>query len=219
MFFKSRIAVVSFAVVLLAAAIASPFFVRSWQDYGLNRMAEQCRRAREQKEWDTLEALAARWTDLEPTAGEAWMYRGQAAVARKDWSAAAEAFWKVPDSDALAVSAMTEVSKLCFGQLDDPLKGVAACERILRINPKAAGPQEPLIGFYTTTLQREKLTRQIQAAIEAHSEPREAYIYWFLRNTLGSSDSVEILDRWLIRYPDEEYFLVAQGSAAAGFDQ
>jgi len=210
MLFKSRIAVVCFAVVLLAAAIGSPFFVRAWRDFGLNQMAEQCRRAREQKDWDTLGALAVRWTDLEPTAGEAWMYRGQAAMARQDWSAAAEAFWKVPDSDALAVSAMTEVSKLCFGQLDDPLKGVAACERILGINPKAAGPQEPLIGFYATTLQREKLSQQIQAAIEAECEPREAYIYWFLRHTLGSSDSVQILDRWLIRYPDEESFLVAR---------
>jgi hypothetical protein len=110
MFFKPRIAVVCFAVVLLAAAMASPFFVRAWRDFGLNQMAEQCRRAREQKDWDTLGALAVRWTDLEPNAGEAWMYRGQAAMARQDWSAAAEAFWKVPDSDALAVSAMTSGS-------------------------------------------------------------------------------------------------------------
>jgi hypothetical protein len=138
------------------------------------------------------------------------MYRGQAATGKKNWAEAANAFWNVPDTDAHAVSAMIEISKLAFSSLNDPLKGVAACQRILNIDPHAAGAQKQLIGFYATTLQREKLLRQILAAIQSQSEPREAYVHYFLLYTMRSKDAVDLNELWLKSHPDEELFLVAR---------
>ena len=147
---------------------------------------------------------------VDPLNGEAWICRGQAANGQGDSSAAVDHFWNVPDSDSYAIQAMTEVSKLSFGQLNDPLKGVAACERLLRFNPRNGAAHEALIGFYASTLQRGKLSDQIRVSVEAQVEPREAYIYDFLLQTLGSADAVPIIEHWMQRYPDNEALLVAR---------
>lgn len=200
-------------IILLVAGIvliALPFAQRHWNDYRCSALAKQCRTARNNEEWDKLQALANDWTSRDPQDGEAWLNRGIAAKGLGAWSEAAEHFWQVPDSTPQAVPAMIELSKLSFTHLNQPLRGEAACERILRGNPFAAGARQQLIWFYAMTLQRAKLRQQILEAIQLQREPREAYVYYFLLYSLKSEEAVALNTRWLEGSPDSELFLVAR---------
>ena len=209
MFMNRRIVLVCAASLILITAVAAPFVYPIWSELRRADLAEACGAAKSERRWNELQRLADRWTAWEPENGEAWMYRGQAASGRQDWEQALASFWQVPDSDPQVVPALIEVSKLAFTRLNNPLKGAAACERILQIDPRAAGARQQLIGFYAATLQREKLLRQIQQGVETQSEPREAYAYAFLLYTLRSKEGIDLNERWLKSSPDEELFLVA----------
>lgn len=198
-------------VMIVTAGLALGSFAawRSWNDYRRGSLPNLCRLARTGQRWEELQGLAEEWTRLDPQNGEAWMNRGLAANARKEWEQAAEHFWRVPDSSPQAIPAMIEVSKLAFTHLNKPLKGVEACERILKIDPAAAGARQQLIWFYSMTLQRAKLRQQILEAIERRCEPREAYVYYFLLYTIRSQDAVGLNQRWLQGSPNSELFQVA----------
>ncbi len=201
----TSILLVGVAVVLLTL----PFALRHWNDYRCATLAKQCRLARNNDEWDKLQALTTDWTSRDPQNGEAWLNRGIAATGQGSWAEAAEHFWQVPDSTLQAVPAMIELSKLSFTHLNQPLRGEAACERILAIDPLAAGARQQLIWFYAMTLQRAKLRQQILEAIRLEREPREAYVYYFLLSTLRSEEAVALNTRWLEGSPNSELFLVA----------
>jgi tetratricopeptide (TPR) repeat protein len=197
-------------LVATIAAVASPVAWRRWNDHRRSELTKKCRIARNSQRWDELQALADAWTRWDPQNGEAWFNRGVAANGRQAWADAAEYFWLVPDTAPQAIPAMIELSKLAFTRLNDPLKGVDACERILTIDPRASGARQQLIWFHAMTLQRAKLKQQILKAIELQREPREAYVYYFLLNTLRSQDAVDLNARWLLAMPDSELFLVAR---------
>ena len=207
---RRRLTLLSFAVIVVVAACVVPSTYRGWCSFRRREAAAQCRAALSRQRWDEMESIADRWSAWDPQNGEAWQYRAQAAGFKKDWPAAAKFLWRIPDGDPRMVQAMIEVSKLGFTHLNDPLQGVKACERILQNNPQAAGAQQQLIWFYAMTLQREKLLRQIRSAINVQSEPREAYVYFFLADTSRSGVAVKINERWLESAPDAELFQVAR---------
>lgn len=196
--------------VALIAACGVPIAWQRWTNYRRDQFTRQCRAARSSQRWEELQGLAGDWTRWDPQNGEAWMNRGLAANARQQWAEAAESFGHIQDSDPQVIPAMIEVSKLAFTHLNDPLRGVAACERILKIDPRAAGARQQLIWFFAMTLQRDKLLQQIRDAIKYQREPREAYVYYFLLYTLRSQDAVDLNSRWLQGAPDAELFLVAR---------
>ena len=207
---RRRLTLLSFAVIAAVAACVVPPAYRGWCDFRKREAAAQCRAALSRQRWDEVESIADRWSAWDPNNGEVWQYRAQAAGFKKDWPTAAKFLWRIPDGDPRVVQAMIEVSKLAFTHLNDPLQGVEACERILRTEPKAAGAQQQLIWFYAMTLQREKLLKQIRTAINAQSEPREAYVYFFLADTSRSGMAVKINEQWLKSSPDAELFQVAR---------
>lgn len=202
--------VILIVVVAAVTVVGSPVAWRQWNESRRVQLTKQCRLARHSQRWDELQALADTWTHWDPQNGEAWLNRGIAANARGAWSDAANDFWRVPDSTPQAIPAMIELSKLAFTHLNEPLRGVEACERILRIDPLAAGARQQLIWFYAMTLQRAKLRQHILEAIKLQREPREAYVYYFLLYTLRSQDAVDLNSRWLQAAPDSELFLVAR---------
>lgn len=207
---RRRLTLLSFAVIAAVTACVAPPAYRGWCSFRKREAAAQCRAAMSRQSWDELESIADRWSAWDPQNGEVWQYRAQAAGFRKDWPTAAKFLWRIPDGDPRAVQAMIEVSKLGFTHLNDPLQGAKACERILQNNPQAAGAQQQLIWFYAMTLQREKLLRQIRSATNAQSEPREAYVYFFLADTLRTNIAVKLNERWLESAPDTELFQVAR---------
>ena len=206
---RLRIALFSLLAITFLAVLAFPQVAREWRRHQENQLANQCRQAASLHRWDELKVLVERWTSQNPSSGEGWMLRGRAAIGRGEWSEAADSFSKVPDWDPQAVAALAEATQLRFRRLNDPLKGAETLERILRINPKAAEAHQQLIGFYAATLQRQKLAKQIRAAIAAQCEPPEAYAYDFLLFTLRDNNTVSLNARWLKEHPEEEIFLVS----------
>lgn len=207
---RTRRIVVASLVIGVVAIAAAPLIRSGWRDFLRSDLATQCRAASERRRWDDLRTLADHWTEWDSQNAEPWLFRAKAAGGQRDWPTAAESFWRVPDTDARVVPAMIEVSKIAFSHLNDPLKGRAACERILRVDPRAAGAHQQLIWFYAMTLQREPLLKQIRAAIAAQQEPREAYVYYFLVDSFRSSSAVKLNERWLETSPNEELFQVAR---------
>ena len=200
-------------VILLAVAVCSLVGVGAyygWGSYRQSQLKEQSRAASSASRWQELKALAADWSAWDPQNGEAWLLQAKAATELGEWPAAADLLWKIPDGDPRIVPGMIELSKLSFTHLNDPLRGVAACERILRNDPDADGARQQLIWFFAMTLQREKLLGQIREAIERGIEPREAYVYYFLVDTFRSAGAVKLNQQWLQSHPDTEVFLVAQ---------
>lgn len=206
---KRRLAWMSFAIAAVVAAWMAPSMYRGWCNAKRRESSAQCRDALIHQRWDEAESIAERWSAWDPQNGEIWQYRAQAAAGRKDWPAAAKFLWRIPADDTRAMQAMIEVSKLSFTHLNDPLQGVEACERILKIAPLAAGAHQQLIWFAAMTLQREKLLQQIRSAIRAKSEPREAYVYFFLADTMRSKVAVKLNERWMQSARDAETFQVA----------
>ncbi len=208
MSFKLRLLLISLALVVLSVGGVCAYY--GWSSYRQSYLKSRCRAAASGRRWNELEAAAGEWSAWDPRNGEAWILRAEAASARSDWQSAADYLWSIPDGDPRIVPGMIELSKVAFTHLNDPLKGVTACERILRNDPTAEGAHQQLIWFYAVTLQREKLLQQIRAAIEVEREPREAYVYYFLVDTFRSAGGVKLNQQWLESNPQAEVFQVAR---------
>jgi tetratricopeptide (TPR) repeat protein len=174
----------------------------------------------EQARWDELDKLAADWTSWDPANGPAWLFLAEAAKQKGDYQRTADCLGKLADDDPRVIPALMERMRICFEHLNQPLDAVATCERILRIEPQASRAHSRLVFFYAMSLQRQQLVRCLRRAIEARSEPPEAYVYLFGADWLYFSNALAINRHWLESHPDEEAFLVAQAllvaSAAAG---
>ena len=203
-----RISLLSFAVIAVTiVAVVWPHFGRDAQRIELSA---KCRDLVQRQRWDELQSLAEPWSQWDSQNGEPWMFLGHVASNRRDWPAAVASYSRVPDTNPGFVAAMIQVSELSFEHLNDPLKGVDACQRILKVDPRAAGAQRQLIWFYAMTLQRAKLLKQIESAIKAQREPRESYAYYFLADSFRSKFAMQLNQRWQTTAPDEEAFQVAR---------
>lgn len=203
-----RITVLSFGVVVVTILAASlPHFGRDSQRI---QLTAKCREAHQRQRWDELQSLAEPWSKWDSQNGEPWMFLGHAASGRRDWSTAVACYSRVPEPHPGFVPAMIQVSDMSFEHLNEPLKGVDACHRILKVDSRAAGAQKQLIWFYTMTLQRAKLLKQIDSAVKAKKEPRESYAYYFLVDSFRSKFAVQLNQRWHESAPDEEVFQVAR---------
>lgn len=203
-----RIAVLSFGIVVVAILAASlRYFGKDSQRI---QLSVQCRDAAQRQNWDKLRSLAEPWSKWDSQNGDPWMFLGHAASGRREWSAAVASYARVPETHPGFVPAMIQVSDLSFEHLNDPLKGVDACHRILKADPQAAGAQRQLIWFYAMTLQRAKLLKQIESAVNAQKEPREAYAYFFLVDSFRSKFAIHLNQRWHESAPDEPAFQIAR---------
>jgi tetratricopeptide (TPR) repeat protein len=171
----------------------------------------QCSRAQELRQWDELERLSSDWTQWQPDSDDAWIFRADAAQRKGDFSAAVKSLSAIPDTSPKALPAYIGLATLQFGPANQPLAGVRTSERLLKLEPRTAAAHQQLIEFYAITLQREKLIKQIRHAIELKREPRSAYVYLFLIDTMRLDNAVETNDNWLKVHPDEEIFMVARG--------
>lgn len=203
-----RITVLSFGVIIVTIlAVSLPHFGRDSQRI---QLTAKCRESYQRRRWDELQSLAEPWSKWDSQNGEPWMFLGHAASGRRDWAAAVASYSRVPETHPGFVPAMIQVSELSFEHLNDPLKGVDACHRILKVDPLAAGAQRQLIWYYAMTLQRAKLLQQIESAVKAQREPREAYAYYFLADSFRTKFAVKLNQRWQELAPDEEVFQVAR---------
>jgi tetratricopeptide (TPR) repeat protein len=181
-----------------------------WAGSRVKSLGAECRLAYERQDWSALESAARRWTESDADRVDAWLYLAEAANRRGDYAQAAKHLERIPASAPGAVNALIGLMDLQFGPLNRPLDGVATCERILMLEPDSAIAHQRLIFFSAMTLQRPKLIRQIRQAIERRCEPREAYVYLLLADSLRLSNGAASNTQWLASDPDSELFLAAQ---------
>jgi tetratricopeptide (TPR) repeat protein len=201
------------AIPLLLASLAAAGIgpaSRWFQNRRRAACAAECRAARDSRKWDELQRLAGDWSRRDPKSADAWLFLAEAAEGRHDGPATAAALANTPDNDPRAPRALIELARLHFGLLNRPYEGEATCQRLLRIEPRAAFAHQRLIQYYALTQQREKLVKQIQFAIDQRREPPEAYVYLFLLDTLRMANGVKFNEVWLEAHPDEELFVVAR---------
>lgn len=181
-----------------------------WRARSANVLEEHCRDLRDREQWAELERTAEAWCHREPQRASAWLFRAEAAAGQNDFQGAADALFQVPKSDDRALPAYMKGAELLLGQGNRPLEGIKALERLVQMEPRLGGAHRHLIQFSALTLQRQQLIQQVRTAIEHRREPREAYVYLFLIDTLRLTNGVEMNTKWLEAYPDHELFLVAR---------
>jgi tetratricopeptide (TPR) repeat protein len=195
-----------FVVGMLLVAMAL------WAGYHAVRSQTQkmCRKAQQEERWEDLETLSRRWTDWEPHEADAWLYLADAVQHQNRFLEAAEYLGEIPVTSLKAAKAFLVQAELLFGPANQPLDGEVACRKLLKLEPRAAKAHALLIRFYAYTLQRKKLAEQFKEAIRLGLEPKDAYIYYLLTDSLNMSQGVELNTLWLTTSPEEEVFLVAR---------
>ncbi|MFM9961512.1 MAG: hypothetical protein ACKV2Q_09825 [Planctomycetaceae bacterium] len=196
-----RIVVVALIFVAVAAVV--------WQCGGAN-YAESCRDAARQRQWKQLASLSQAWSDAEPDEAEAWMYRAEAARKQSDLVSADRFLGKIAPSSRFGVRALEARLELQFGPLNQPLAAVESCQTLLVCDPASKVAHQRLIYFFAFTLQRRKLMDEVRDAVARGCEPREAYGYLFLADSLVLSNAGSQNARWLESDPTSELFAVAQ---------
>lgn len=195
---------------LLLLGLGVLFGLPAWREWQARRFETQCRNMRDKRQWQQLSKTAESWSRQDPQRANAWLFRAEAAAGLEQFSQAAEFMFQIPKSDPKAIPAYLKGATILLGPANRPIEGVQALQRLFQLEPRIADAHRHVIQFYALTLQRQKLLDQIQFAIQCDREPPEAYVYLFLVDTLRLSNGVEMNDRWLKAYPDEEIFLVAR---------
>jgi hypothetical protein len=175
-----------------------------------SQMRKACRLAQQEQRWTDLESLSLRWTRWEPQEANAWLMLADAVQHQNRFLEAAEYLDQVPLSSPIAPKALLLESELLFGPANRPMDGEIACRKLLALEPRATRAHAHLIRFYAFTLQRNKLFEQLKDAIRVDQEPRDAYIYYFLTDSLNMAHGEELNTLWLTSDPDNELFLVAR---------
>ena len=177
----------------------------------LIRSFEQaCRAAAAEHRWSDLENASRRWSRFAPSSVEPWVFLADAVQHQDRFVEAAEYLAQIPSQSPQYLPSQLGRAKILFGPANRPFDGEAVCRQILDLEPQIGGAHELLIQFYTVTLQRTKLREQIISAIRVGREPRDAYVYYFLIDSLRLGEGVSLNGLWLDSYPDNEVLLVAE---------
>jgi tetratricopeptide (TPR) repeat protein len=196
-------------LMCLAAGLAAGGYVL-FSKMQVSRLAQQCRQAHQAGEWSRVETLARQWLRWDSENATPWIYLADASQQQGAFEQAAEYLNHLPDDDPKTVPALLERTTLLFGPLNQPLEGIATCQRILQINPQVLEARQRLIFYYAQTMQRSEMVRQIREAIRYGTDTRENYVYLIGTNYLVFSNGAEQNHHWLKGVPDHETFLVAR---------
>lgn len=169
-----------------------------------------CRTATANRQWTDLEATARRWSFWAPGSAEPWLFLADAVQHQERYIEAAEYLGRVPPEQPQYVPTLVARCKLLFGPANLPFEGERCCLEILEKNPRVATAHELLIDFYTVTMQRTKLREKINTAIRLNQEPRDAYVYYFLIDSVRFNDGAPLSKLWLDSYPDNEILMTAE---------
>jgi len=204
---------------LMAAAIV--LFLAFWPGYkwSVNRwIAHQkkvCSVAATLEDWNELEDAARAWLRWAPEDGAAWLYAAEAARGIGDFERTAACLGEIPDSAPECLQALSLRGDLLMSELHKPFEAERNWQRMLKLDESAALPQQRLIYLYAITQQRAALLSQIQIAVAAHTEPREAYTYYCLADRLLFSNGLVLTSTWLDANPGDEVLEVAKAIYSA----
>lgn len=171
--------------------------------------------AQSAKNWAEQERIARDWSAWDPASANAWLFLAEASYEQDDAEHAAEYLGRVPPDDPKAIPAYLEQTNLEWTHLNEPLKGLATCERILGIDSRVLDAHGRIISFYTMTAQRVEMIAAIRRAIASGAEPPEVYTYLMLSESLSFTNASELVARWLSSAPENEQLRVGLGVQTA----
>jgi len=172
-------------------------------------LESRSREAANNRDWKALEESARAWTTWVPDSTEAWVFRADAAQQQQRFLEAAEHLGQIaPDSPGY-VDARVARCQLFFGPCNRPLLGESDCLQVLEQHPKVPEIYRMLIDYYAITMQRSKFRNTIRKAIEVQCEPRSAYAYLFMSETLRLGPAFRIVSLWLNESSDSELLTAA----------
>ncbi|MFN9717430.1 MAG: hypothetical protein ACK58L_01980 [Planctomycetota bacterium] len=208
--FKKMQRAIFLGILILLCSAGAWFGNLSWTRHRLSELQAQCRTAKIEKAWNKLQIDAARWTELEPTSGQAWAIRALASQETGDLPASAGFLERIPDADPIAIPAFIELSGIYFETLRSPVKGEATCHRILAINPEIVAAHQRLTHYYAMTLQRQRAINQVRESIRRRAESVSTYCYFVTLPDLVFQDAIVRVESWLEASPEEKSLRIAQ---------
>lgn len=201
---------VGIRIALVSGLLLAVAGVWLWYATTGYRYSAACRDAFRRSAWKELAASSQAWSEAEPGNSDAWWYRAEAAQREEDVAAACQFLEHVSPDAANGRRALELRIDFLLGPLNRPQAAADACQTLLQHVPDSRLAHQRLIFYYAFTLQRRKLTDQIRDAVTHTCEPKEAYAYLFLADSLRLSNGGSQNARWLESDPDSELFAVAQ---------
>ena len=175
----------------------------------MSRLESACRVAQKARRWKDLEATARRWASFSPSSAAPWAFLADAAQHQQRFAEAAEYLGKISPNQAEYRQSQLARIKLLFGPANLPFDAEQVCQEFLVNDPSSADAHMLLIQFYTLTFQRTKLRKQIAWAIKMEREPPDAYVYYFLIDSVRLGNGVPLNSLWLTTHPNNEVLQVA----------
>jgi tetratricopeptide (TPR) repeat protein len=178
-----------------------------------------CKEAVATQAWTRLDVVASDWLSWDAGCNDARMYRAEAAQQLGRVDDAVDELGRVTDDYHGALDALAIRADILFSDLNRPYEAVETWQRMLRINPAADLPRQRLIYFYAITMQRERMLKHIQRALELGNEPPEAFSYLLLAYEVTFSDGLLLTTEWLKSSPDDVPLKVARAIYSARFSR
>lgn len=183
---------------------------RSARVYRLRSMAFEASELRNSGKWRTLEPLAVKWGEADPTTAIPWLYAAECAEKLGSPDRMAQYLERIPSDDPRAPDLLLELATIYFGPLNQPDKGVKACERAVELAPEHREARRRLIFYYGITMQREKVIEATRGAIQVGADSQETYVYLMGANWLSFSNAYELNGKWLQSGGNDEIYGIAE---------
>lgn len=201
---------VSCLIVVALVIFGGQYGYRKWHERQTKAFAKQCRQLREKEDWQLLANVSEKWSEWDKQNADAVLFRAEAAQGQNELASAVEFLAQIPETSPKRIPALMARTSLLLGPLNRPLEGVQACQLTLEINPRVYLAHQRLIFYYASTLQNERLLKQIRQSLELECEPVDAYSYLIMADDITLTNGFEVNNQWLKADITQEEFLVAR---------
>jgi len=195
--------------LLLLVSVVAWFTYRLARIIELRSLAMEAATAFQAEHWGQLEDVSRQWTKKDPNAGTAWYLAGEAAKYRGSPVRMAGYFERLPDDHVKKPIALLDLATACFGPLNQPSRGEAACLKSLQLAPDNVEARRRLVFYYCITLQRTKMVQFAREAIANQNDLPETYAYLIGADWITLSNAAPFNRSWLNSDDDPENYLVA----------
>lgn len=204
--FSNRTLIILIVLLLPLSYLA----YRSLRVYQLRSLAWEAAELRNAGKWRTLEPLAVKWGKADPTIAMPWLFAAECAEKLGSPDRMAQYLEHIPSDDPRAADLLLELATIYFGPLNQPEKGVKACERAIELDPVNREARRRLIFYYGITMQRVKVIEAAREAIRIGADSQETYVYLLGANWLSFSNAYELNGKWLKSGSHDEIFGIAE---------
>ncbi|QDT41812.1 hypothetical protein Pan241w_18800 [Gimesia alba] len=187
-----------------------------WNQRQAHVLEEKVNQSLKAEDWPAAEQAARKWTEREPENSNAWLDLSEALRQQNKFAETADALGQISDKDPRVLKSLALRLDLLLSELNDPIRAIETCQRILKIDPRADLARQRLIYINAMILRRLEMVKQIRQAMKFECEPPEAYVYLLLADSLNFTNGAPLVNEWLKNDPGNEDLEVALAIYIAG---